>query len=107
MEQLSTSSTDIAHPHLGLARTVEAEPAAPEPALDGPDLLPDSTRVHGQGEEEEQRADDDAGVVLGQHRQQGEGVDLPGEVELVEEERDEREEGRADDHARPAPQASD
>ena len=66
MEQPCTSSTDIAHPHFRVAGVLEAEPPAPEPALDGPDLLAHATGVAGEGEQEQQRPDDDRDVLLGQ-----------------------------------------
>ena len=50
MEQPLTSSTDVAHSHLGHAGVLEAEPLAGEPALDGLDLLaegsPEQVRSH-------------------------------------------------------------
>src|SRR5215210_5285866 len=66
MEQPRTSSTDIAHPHFGLVGVFEAEPPAPQPALQRPDLLPHPAGMAGQGEEQEQWPDDEGGVLLGQ-----------------------------------------
>src|SRR6195256_5305166 len=64
IEQRCTSSTDIAHPYLGVVGVLEAEPPAPQPALDGPDLLAHPARVAGEGEEQQHRPDDDRGVLL-------------------------------------------
>src|SRR5882672_5079534 len=83
IEQPFTSSTDIAHPHLGVVGVLEAEPPAPQPALDGPDLLAHPARVAGEGEEQQHRPDDDGGVLLGQHLEPGDAE--PATEELVEE----------------------
>src|SRR5438445_8570106 len=67
MEQPRVSSTDIGHPHLALAVLVDVEPLAPQPTLEGPDLLADASRMGGEGEQQQQRPDDQGGVLLGQH----------------------------------------
>src|SRR5258705_2284611 len=63
IEQRCTSSTDIAHLDLGVVGVLEAEPPAPQPALDGPDLLAHPARVAGEGGEEQHTARYDAGGV--------------------------------------------
>src|SRR2546423_9499822 len=64
IEQACTSSTDIAHPDLGVVGVLETEPPAPEPALHGPDLLAHPAGVAGEGEQEQHRTDHDRGVLL-------------------------------------------
>src|SRR5215510_4984227 len=66
IEQPRTSSTDIAHPHFRVVGVLEAEPPAPQPPLDGPDLLAHPARMAGEGEQQQHRPDDDRGVLLGQ-----------------------------------------
>src|SRR2546423_8764502 len=111
MEQPRTSSTDIAHPlpasrSRGVVDVLEGEPPAPQPALQGPDLLAHPARVTGQSEEQQHRPDDDGGVLLGQDLEPRDAE--PMAEQLVEEDRpDEGEEGRAEHHARPVPQAPD
>src|SRR3954454_15179311 len=86
MEQPRTSSTDIAHPHFAVVCVLEAETAAPQPALEGPDLLADPARMAGEGEQQQQRPDHDRGVLLGQCLEAG---DLEAMAEqLVEEHAD-------------------
>src|SRR6266568_1256768 len=85
MEHPLTSSTDVAHSHLGHAGVLEAEPLAGEPALDGLDLLADAAGMVGQREEQQQGTDDDGGVLLREGLEQGNGVDRLLQVELVEE----------------------
>src|SRR5438132_9906000 len=64
MEQPRTSSTDIAHAlpasqGRSIMGVLEAEPPAPEPALDGPDLLAHPAGVAGEREQQQHRPDDD------------------------------------------------
>src|SRR5947207_3308957 len=59
MEQPRTSSTDIAHPHFGFVGVLEAEPPAPQPALQRPDLLAHPAGMTGKGEQQQHRPDDD------------------------------------------------
>src|SRR2546423_5831708 len=66
IEQPRTSSTDIAHPHFGFVGVLEAEPPAPQPALQRTDLLAHPAGVAGEGEQQQHRPDDDGGVFLGQ-----------------------------------------
>src|SRR5438309_681565 len=101
IEQRCTSSTDIAHPDLGVMGVLEAEPPAPQPALDGPDLLAHPTGVAGEGEQQQHRSDDDGGVLLGQDLEPGHAE--PAAEQLVEEVPHQREEGRADHDTRPVP----
>src|SRR6266545_3233443 len=85
MEQPRTSSTDIAHPHLGVVDVLEAESPAPQPALDGPDLLAYPAGMAGQGEQQQQRPDDDRGVLLGEDLEARDAETVA--EELVEEDR--------------------
>src|ERR1041384_7129893 len=101
IEQPRTSSTDIAHPHFRVVGVLEAEPPAPQPARQRPDLLADPARVTGEGEQEQHRPDHDRGVLLGQ-RLEPRNLEAVLE-ELVEEHADEREEGRADHDPGPVP----
>src|SRR5207237_8495593 len=106
IEQPCTSSTDIAHPFpasqdCGVVGVLEAEPPAPQPALDGPDLLADPARVAGEGEQQQHRPDDDGGVLLGQDLEPGHAE--PAAEQLVEEVPHQREEGRSDHDTRPVP----
>src|SRR5436189_5147313 len=71
MEQPRTSSTDIAHPHFGFVGVLEAEPPAPQPALQRPDLLAHPAGMTGEGEQQQHRPDDDRGVLLGQRLEAG------------------------------------
>src|SRR5262245_47524018 len=71
MEQPRTSSTDIADPDLGVVGVLQAEPTAPQPPLDGPDLLPHPAGMAGDGEQQQHRSDDDRGVLLGQRLEAG------------------------------------
>src|ERR1041384_8468690 len=59
MEQPRTSSTDIAHPHFRFVSVLEAEPPAPQPALQRPDLLAHTTGMPRQGEQQQHRPDPD------------------------------------------------
>src|SRR2546423_8809534 len=66
IEQRCTSSTDIAHPHLGVMGVLEAEPPAPQPTLDGPDLLAHPAGVAGEGEQQQHRPEHEWGGLLRQ-----------------------------------------
>src|SRR5436189_3073205 len=66
MEQSRTSSTDIAHPHLGVVGVFEAEPPAPQPALQRADLLARPAGMAGQREQQQHRPDHDRDVLLRQ-----------------------------------------
>src|SRR5260370_32045398 len=98
IEQPCTSSTDIAHPDLGVVGVLETEPPAPQPALDGPDLLAHPAGVAGEGEQQQHRPDHDRGVLLGQDLEPGHAE--PAAEQLVDEVPHQREEGRPD-HATP------
>src|SRR5687768_3306138 len=93
IEQPRASTTDIADPHFRVVGVLEAETAAPQPALDRADLLAHTAGMAGQGEQQEHRPDDDRGVLLGQRL---EPPDLEAVLEeLVEEVTDQRKERRA------------
>src|SRR5438270_14004406 len=84
IEQPRTSSTGTADPPFRVAGVLEREARAPQPALDGPDLLADAAGVAGQRVQQQQRSDDDGDVLLGQHLEPGDveaaGEALVGEV---------------------------
>src|SRR5712691_6195453 len=99
MEQPRTSSTDIAHLDFGVVGVLEAEPPAPQPALQRADLLPPPAGVASQREQQPHRSDPDRDVLL---RQRLEPRHAEAVLEdLLEEVADEGEEGRADHHAGP------
>src|SRR5688500_9555134 len=99
IEQPRASSTDIAHPlsasgDRGVVGVLQAEAAAPQRALERPDLLTHAAGMAGQGEPQRHRSDDDRGVLLGQRL---EPPDLEAVLEeLVEQVTDQRKESRAD-----------